>query len=213
MTISSGTLNCVVTVPNPTPSCALTFPTVGVKSVIASFVPADATYTASTSNSVSTTVHFSADLAVSKTDGVTTYRAGDLLVYTIMLSNLGPDAAPGAVLTDVVPATLTGATWTCVGTLGAVCPQASGTGNINATVATLPANGRLTYTLQANVVTPLPSSVVNTAQVSITGLFINDPVLSNQSATDTNLPDAVFRNGFEDALLITGDAGSEVLPL
>lgn len=151
------------------------------------------------------TVSNTANLDVSKDDGVSTYRAGDLLVYTIVLRNLGPDSANGAVFTDIVPATLTNATWTCVAANGAACPQTGGSGSINATVAVLPATGRLTYTLQANVATPMPAQVSNTAQVSIAGLTIIDPQLANNSATDTDLPEAIFSNGFEDPIVLPID--------
>ena len=151
------------------------------------------------------TVSNTANLDVSKDDGVTTYRAGDLLVYTLVLRNLGPDSANGAVFTDTVPATLVGATWVCSAANGAVCPQTSGSGSINATVATLPATGRLTYTLQANVATPIPAQISNTAQVSITGLALTDPQLANNSATDTDLPEAIFANGFEDPIVLMID--------
>ena len=151
------------------------------------------------------TVSNTANLDVSKDNGVTTYRAGDLLVYTLVLRNLGPDSANGAVFTDTVPATLVGATWMCTAANGAVCPQTSGSGSINATVATLPATGRLTYTLQANVATPIPAQISNTAQVSITGLALTDPQLANNSATDTDLPEAIFANGFEDPIVLMID--------
>ena len=47
---------------------------------------------------------------------------------------------------DTLPASITGATWTCVGTGGATCDP-SGSGNINTTNVTLPANGSVTYTI------------------------------------------------------------------
>ena len=161
------------------------------------------------------TVSNTANLDVSKDDGVTTYRAGDLLVYTLVLRNLGPDSANGAVFTDIVPATLINATWTCVAANGAACPQTGGTGSINATVAALPATGRLTYTLQANVATPIPVQISNTAQVSITGLAVTDPQPVNNSATDIDLPEAIFRNGFEDLIvpMIDKANGQQSIPL
>ena len=61
-----------------------------------------------------------ADLAITKTDGVTTAAAGGSLTYTITASNAGPDAAVGATVADTFPAVLTG-TWTCVGAGGGSC--------------------------------------------------------------------------------------------
>jgi trimeric autotransporter adhesin len=159
------------------------------------------------------TVANSADLEVSKTDGVSSYSPGDLLVYTIVLRNLGPDAANGVTLTDTIPASLFNASWTCVSANGASCPQAGGVGNVNVTIAALPATASVTYTLQANVTTPTPAQVVNTAQVSIGSLPIQDPNLNNNSATDTNFAGTIFSNGFEDAAIINRANGFEVLPL
>ena len=73
-----------------------------------------------------------ADLAITKTDGVTTATAGGGVTYTIVASNAGPSAAVGATVADTFPASLTG-TWTCVGAGGGSC-TASGSGNINDTV-------------------------------------------------------------------------------
>jgi hypothetical protein len=53
----------------------------------------------------------------------------------------------GATVSDLLPAQLTGATWTCVASGGSACP-ASGTGNINATVDLL-SGGSATFTLTA----------------------------------------------------------------
>jgi uncharacterized repeat protein (TIGR01451 family) len=63
----------------------------------------------------------SADLAITKTDGVTTATPGGSLTYTITASNAGPSNAPGATVADTLPAALTG-TWTCVGAGGAPAP-------------------------------------------------------------------------------------------
>src|SRR5438046_209537 len=79
-----------------------------------------------------------ADLAVTKTDGVTVATAGGRVTYTITASNAGPSDASGVTVADALPAVLT-ATWTCVGAGGGTC-TASGSGNINDTV-NLPAGG------------------------------------------------------------------------
>lgn len=151
-----------------------------------------------------------ADLDVSKTNNVSAYRPGDLLVYTIVLRNLGPDAANGATITDVVPASLVNATWTCAAANGAACPQTGGTGSINATIAALPANGRVTYTLQANVATPTPAQVVNTVTVALASSTVQDPNPNNNSATDTDLADDLFKNGFENAPLLINASTGEI---
>src|SRR5206468_6136669 len=89
-----------------------------------------------------------ADLAITKTDGVTTATPGGSVTYTITASNAGPSNATGATVADTFPASLT-CTWTCAGAGGGTC-TASGSGNINNTV-NLPAGGSVTYTASCSV--------------------------------------------------------------
>ena len=123
-----------------------------------------------------------ADLAITKTDGVTTAVPGGSVTYTITASNAGPSNAPGATVTDVFPAALT-VTWTCVGAGGGTC-TASGSGNIGDTV-NLPSGGSVTYTASANVSASATGSLSNTATVSAPS-GITDPTPGNNSATDTD---------------------------
>ena len=90
-----------------------------------------------------------ADLAIAKTDGTATAVPGTPVTYTIVASNAGPSNASGATVADVLPAVLTGASWTCVGVGGGACP-ASGVGNINAAVS-LPVGAAVTFTLTATL--------------------------------------------------------------
>src|SRR5258705_2868763 len=73
----------------------------------------------------------SANLGITKTDGVTTATAGGSVTYTITASNAGPSNAPGSSVADTFPASLT-CTWTCVGAGGGTC-TASGSGFIGGT--------------------------------------------------------------------------------
>jgi uncharacterized repeat protein (TIGR01451 family) len=123
-----------------------------------------------------------ADLAITKTDGVTTVTAGGSTTYTITASNAGPSAATGATVSDTFPAVLTG-TWTCVGAGGGTC-TASGSGNINDTV-NLPAGGSVTYTVSATISGAATGSLVNTATVAAPG-GVTDPTPGNNSATDSD---------------------------
>jgi uncharacterized repeat protein (TIGR01451 family) len=124
-----------------------------------------------------------AELSISKTDGLTTASPGQAVTYTIVASNAGPSDAPGATVTDTVPAALTGATWTCVGAGGGTC-TAAGAGSINDTV-NLPAGGSVTYTLSAVIDPSASGTVSNTATVSAPG-GVTDPTPGNNSATDTD---------------------------
>ncbi len=124
-----------------------------------------------------------ADLAITKTDGRGTVRPGDTLTFTIQATNNGPQAVTGAVLADSLPAILTNAAWTCVGAAGGVC-SSSGTGNINDTV-NLPVNASVTYTIIATLDLGARGSMTNSATITPPG-GITDPILSNNSATDTD---------------------------
>src|SRR5262249_7038935 len=59
-----------------------------------------------------------ADLAVTKTDGVTSAIPGGSTTYTITVSNAGPEAANGAALSDALPAGVIGGNWTFVSATG-----------------------------------------------------------------------------------------------
>ncbi|MGB8860273.1 MAG: hypothetical protein WCC60_13490, partial [Ilumatobacteraceae bacterium] len=119
-----------------------------------------------------------ADLSITKTDGVATVNQGGTLTYTIVVNNAGPSAVVGATVSDPLPAALSGATWTCSASAGSVCP-ANGSGNINASVS-LPSGGTATFTLTATV--SGSGSITNTATVTAP-VGVNDPA-GNNAATD-----------------------------
>ncbi len=124
-----------------------------------------------------------ADLAITKTDGVTSVAPGGVLTYTITASNAGPSDAPGSTVADTFPATLT-CNWTCVGAGGGTC-MAAGAGNINDS-ANLPAGGSVTYTASCTVSGAASGSIANTATVTAPA-GVTDPVPGNNSATDTDM--------------------------
>ncbi|HEX4966858.1 MAG TPA: IPTL-CTERM sorting domain-containing protein, partial [Thermoanaerobaculia bacterium] len=128
------------------------------------------------------TIAASADLAITKTDGVTTVTAGGSLTYTIVASNAGPSNATGATVADTFPASLT-CTWTCVGAGGGTC-TASGSGNISGTV-NLPAGGSVTYTASCTLSAAATGTLSNTATVAAPA-GVTDPNPANNSATDTD---------------------------
>ena len=135
------------------------------------------------------TVSLVADLAITKTDGQATYTAGNAITYTIVASNNGPSAVTGAPVTDVVPAAITGAAWTCVASPGSVCGAASGAGNIN-TTADLLNGGTATFTLNGTVSASAVGNLVNTATIAVPA-GVTDPTPGNDSATDTDTPNPV----------------------
>jgi uncharacterized repeat protein (TIGR01451 family) len=124
----------------------------------------------------------SADLSITKTDGVTAVNAGGATTYTIVASNAGPSAATGATVVDTFPASLT-CSWTCVGAGGGTC-TASGSGNVNDTV-NLPSGGSVTYTAACTISGAATGTVANTATVTAPG-GVTDTNPGNNSATDTD---------------------------
>ncbi len=86
-----------------------------------------------------------------------TVVSGTPTTYTITVSNLGPDAANGAVITDPAPSNLTCSTATCAASGGAACPVPTGAALVaalqgaGATVPTLPNGGAVVITLNCTV--------------------------------------------------------------
>ena len=130
------------------------------------------------------TLNPTVDLAISKTDGVTTAIPGQTLVYTIVAVNAGPSNVTGATLVDTFPAELTGVTWSCSATVGSSCGSGSGSGNLS-TTANLLAGGTVTYTVNATVAASATGSITNTATVAAPG-GVTETNLTNNTATDVD---------------------------
>jgi uncharacterized repeat protein (TIGR01451 family) len=130
------------------------------------------------------TLDVTADLAVTKTNFNTTEVAGTPVQYTIVATNNGPSAVTGATITDTLPATLSGATWTCVASTGSTCATPGGTGNIN-TTANLLNGGTATYTLDANISPTAVGSLDNTATITAPAT-VTESATGNNSATDSD---------------------------
>jgi uncharacterized repeat protein (TIGR01451 family) len=128
------------------------------------------------------------DLAISKTDGVTTAVSGAATTYTIVVTNNGPSAANNAVVTDPVATGLSKTAATCSGaTAGAACPVSTtvallqGAGVV---IPSLPAGGTVSFTITATVTAPA-GSVTNTVTVAPPA-GNTDPTPGNDTASDTD---------------------------
>jgi CSLREA domain-containing protein/uncharacterized repeat protein (TIGR01451 family) len=214
VTLSNGTASCNVTVPTATPSCALTFDALGARTVSAAFVPSDGNFLASSSGgagNAQTLVFALSDIAVTKSNAVGTYVPGELLVYTVTVRNLGPDAAANIRILDQIPVGLVDVVWSCDASGGVACPQDGGTGNLDALIGAFPVGGLLNYSFFGNV-DGSPLQIANTALVELPAdTTIEDPVPGNNSATDTDLLEFLFRNGFEDPI-VNAPSGAYRLP-
>ncbi len=128
----------------------------------------------------------SADLAVTKTDGISIYAPGGSTNYTIVVSNNGPLHVVGATFTDHKPTQITTWTWTCTPDPGASCNAGPLTtpGNFS-DIVSIPAGKKIIYTVNSTISPAATGNLVNTA--TITSPVGNpDPLPANNSATDTN---------------------------
>ena len=125
------------------------------------------------------------DLAITKTDGVTTVYQGGPVTYTITVTNKTAAYAVTGTVTDTVPASVTSVTWTCTASAGSSCAAASGAGNTINTSATLLANGTATYTVTGTVSAGATGTLTNTATVAVPS-FLTDANTADNSATDSD---------------------------
>jgi len=107
-----------------------------------------------------------AQLQIVKSASAGTVEPGDTLVYTIAVGNVGTAAATNVVISDPMPAGIASYAWTCAASGGAACANASGSGAVNQTIASIPPGGALTYTVAAVLSANPPSSITNVANVT-----------------------------------------------
>ncbi len=125
---------------------------------------------------VTATVTPVADLGVSQT--IQTTPSGYRII--IVASNAGPRPAPGAVISDTIPANLVGVNWSCAGTGGVTC-AITGTGNLlNETFAAFPVGGVVTYTIMASDATGVP--VTNTVTITPPTTMFDTNLANNRSS-------------------------------
>lgn len=126
-----------------------------------------------------------ADVAVSKSNGVSSVVAGAAYTWDITVGNAGPSDAPQVRVRDPLPAGLREVSWTCqVTTGGASCP-ADGSGGIDRLIA-LPANSAVLFRLSGRIDPGLTGSFSNTASAEVLAPTTdNEP--GNNSATDTDV--------------------------
>jgi len=136
------------------------------------------------------------DVGVTLDDGVATVRRGDVLRYTLTVTNHGADAADGEHVATALSAQLAGVAWTCAGSDGGLC-AASGSGDVDDDV-TLPAGARVVYTIEATVASDADGTIASTADVTPPPGHVDaDPADDAASDVDT-VDDTIFRNGFDD---------------
>ncbi len=133
------------------------------------------------------------DLAVVKEDGGVVALPGETITYSITVTNHGPNAVVGAVVSDDFPSELEGVVWGCLPTVGSWCTE-EGTGDISDTVNVLP-QGTLLYMAMAVVAGDAAGPIVNTASVSVPAARWDYAPANNTSTVVTAV--VLFADGFE----------------
>jgi gliding motility-associated-like protein/uncharacterized repeat protein (TIGR01451 family) len=131
----------------------------------AQVVPVEPNIPPVTSNEVVTTVNQQSVLSITKA-GPDTASAGAAITYIIKATNNGPSNAHGVHITDVVPATLQGVTWTAIANGNAsITGAAGGTGNnisLTGDIATGSAND-ITITVRGTIDAAFSGQINNKA--------------------------------------------------
>ena len=149
-----------------------------------------------------TTLEPLADLAVSK---FAQYAPDNLVVWDVVVENLGPGPVTDAQVIDTLPAGISGATWTCTVLSGTAACNASGSGDIDELVD-MNAGSALLFTVTATLTTP-DATISNTASV-VAPAGVTDNVPGNNTATVV-LTVPMFGDGFEGSgLLVQGELKS-----
>ena len=86
------------------------------------------------------------DLSITKSQSIV---IGNLITFTVVARNLGPNPADGAIITDTTTADLYNATWSCVSVPSSICAGRTGVGAVRDTLVVFPVGGTITYTMPA----------------------------------------------------------------
>ncbi|MEA2344659.1 MAG: trimeric autotransporter adhesin [Thermoanaerobaculia bacterium] len=140
----------------------------------------------------------SADLGITKSTPTTNAAPGAAVVYTIVVTNHGPDTATSVTMTDTLPATLLFQSINAPAGYVCTTPSAGTTGTISCTGSSLANGATATFTLNATSVSNANGAIANTASVSGTP---SDPTPGNNSQTSS------FTAGSAD-LGLTGSSGT-----
>jgi uncharacterized repeat protein (TIGR01451 family) len=134
------------------------------------------------------TVSAPADLSISQTASAPVVAAGANVVYTIVVTNNGPNLSQNVVFFENIPANTT---FQSIGTVpvGWACttPGVGGTTPINCSIASLANAGTATFTvtLKVNAGTAAETAIQNVT--SVTSNTTTDPAASNNTSTTTTL--------------------------
>ncbi|MGK4566957.1 hypothetical protein [Flavobacterium sp. 3HN19-14] len=156
-----------------------------VNAAIDSTQPTTATATVTPSNA--------SDISVTVSDGTTTYLPGQTKIYTITVSNTGSAATTNVSVQTILPEGIPAANYTWNGN------SASGSGAFTNTIATIPAGGSVSYTV--NVVVPNTYNIdENLVHIVTINSAANDPTPNDHTVQDIDTP-----NVFADLVVKKSD--------
>ncbi len=121
------------------------------------------------------------DLRIEKTDQTDPVSAGEQQVYTLTVTNDGPNDAAGVVVTDTLPAGVTFLSGDVEGDSGAVSYD-SGTNTVTATVGALANAASAEITLTVELASDVAGTITNNASVAADPN--TDPDLSNNTTDE-----------------------------
>jgi len=136
---------------------------------------------ASDSASFSIDVGLKADLAVTKTASSTLATPGEVIGFTITVTNQGPSCVTAATVSDVFSPELADVTWSCAASADSSC-TISGSGDIGDSAVDLLASGTATYQVTARIDDTASGQITNQATVAGPA-GAPDPVSTNNTAT------------------------------
>lgn len=123
------------------------------------------TVSGTTSATDTDTLSPSGDLSITKADDVDPISTGNVLTYSIVVSNSGPSTATGVTVVDNFPTEFTSPAWTCAATGAGSSCAAMGAGNLNQSVDIGP-TGMVTFTVSGTISTAVAIQITNTATLT-----------------------------------------------
>jgi LPXTG-site transpeptidase (sortase) family protein len=128
------------------------------------------------------------DLAITKDDNQVTYSGGNVLTYTVTVTNLSGVTATGATVSDPKPANISTWAWACTTQGGGAsgCDPAPSSSADFTDVVDLPVGGTIVYTVTANAVASPTGNLINTASVTPPP-GTSDSNSSNNTSTDQDI--------------------------
>lgn len=149
-------------------------------------------------------VNFQTDLAVMQDNTARSYTNGQLVTYTITVTNHGAAPVIGAPFSDAFPTTLSNVTWSAAFLGNSSGDVTNGNGNINAALD-IPIHQAVVFTATGILATPVDCTLTNIAIISPPASVLDANTADNLSIHIDNIANTV---AIHDALACLGGTGS-----